>query len=208
MTLRRLAYLVVALLVGASIAGVTVHYRGQLHQERERREIAERLAELLASRADSVAREAARRADSTARAQSAALAEIQREQRRLADSLARYRAEIPLPDPATPGDTVRYWREVATTALQEVEKLRGERALSDSLHGLHIGTIARLTAERDSAWSRVDALVDGVDRLRVDLERVSRQQMRCTIPLTGGRLSCGTAIGVALGTYLVVRREQ
>lgn len=200
--LRTLAYLTVALLVGAAVAGVTVHYRGELRQERERREVAERLAELLAVRADSVSREAARRADSTARAQSAALDEIRREQRRLADSLASYRAEIPLPDPAAPGDTVRYWREVATAAVQENAQLRAELATADSLHVLHIGTIARLTAERDSAWTRIDALADGIDRLRVDLERARAQQRRCTVPLTGGRLSCETAVG--LGTLLLV----
>lgn len=144
--MQRFAHLLVALLVGAAIAGTAVHFRTLARVEREARAETERLLTELSARLDSASRAAARTADSTARAHAAKLDSIQRDQRRLADSIRSVRVAIPLPD-STVRDSLRFWHQTATAATAESERLRAALDAADSTALVQVGRIARLTAE-------------------------------------------------------------
>ena len=198
MTPRTLAYLVVALLVGASLGGLHFYHQGRLDRETERRQEAEARERMLEARLDSAARAALHHADSVARAHTAELREIQRAQRELADEIRDVRTGLPRPDPADVAGERDYWRETATLAVQETVQLRAALGTADSLATVQDLRITRLQVETERLYDLTSSLTRSNDRLSIRVAELERD--RCIIPLTRDRLTCGTAVNLlALG---------
>lgn len=157
MTARHAAYVVVALLVGAAIAGVAVHYSGEARRARAATAAADSARVHAERERDSIRRAESHRADSLARATSERLESLAAAQREVAREAARLRSMIPAPD-TTVRDSLRYWRATATSALAEVGALRAAVATQDSVSLVQVGRIARLTADAQMDAARMAAL--------------------------------------------------
>lgn len=206
--LRTTLLVVAALLVGAAVAGVAVHYGGRARDAEAARQ-AEHARRLAAeARADTLARREAARVDSIARATAAALERLAAEQRRTADEARRLRERIPPPASGTPADSLRYWRATATAALAEVDALRGALATADSLRTVDTLRIRRLTLEAEREAARGDSLAASLARLSASLAAVTaeRDRTRCRIV---GLLPCPSRTTSALaGAVLTLTALQ
>lgn len=156
MTFRHAGYLVVALLVGAAIAGVAVHYSGEARRASRAAHVADSLRQVAEAERDSVRRAESWRTDSIARSTAARLDSLASAQREVAREAARLRGLIPAPD-STVRDSLRYWRETASSALAEVGALRATVATQDSVYLVQVGRIARLTAEAQQDAAHIAA---------------------------------------------------
>lgn len=199
----RNAVVLAAVLLAGAVAGSAWQ---MVRAEKRARVASEALQDLLRQRLDSLERKLSREADERDQRQTRHLETLRLQQVAIADSLRRYRDGIPLPD-TTVRDSLRYWHTTAEVAVAEVTSLRAALTVADSQITQLSVTVARVTAERDSAWRRSDAFADGVLRLQAELAK-RPQPCRIIFGIPCPSRTTMTVAGALAGYALERERER
>lgn len=163
---RTAAYVLVALLVGAAIAGVAVHFNGKARSAEQRAAQAEADRQLALEQLRAFQRAESIRHDSIAIETAHVLDSLGREQRRLSATAREIRDRIAPPD-TTVGDSLRYWRSTAVAALDEVAALRTALEYADTVRAIDETRIRAMEERWLREMARGDSLAQALRRLTV-----------------------------------------